>query len=206
MAVIVIGGQSREVGKTSLAAELIAAMPDMQWTAVKITQFGHGMCSVNGKSCGCGAGVHVFDISEERDPASGTDTSRFLAAGARRSLWVRAKQGRISEAIPALLGELRNERNVMMESNSILHFLKPHLYISMLDGSRADFKASAREFLDRADAVVLRNPKRGSQDWGETPAFEITPPPYATAELVNFVKSRLRVSSTDYRVQLNTRH
>ena len=42
MAVVVIGGHSRSVGKTSVVAGLIAALPEYSWHAMKITQFGHG--------------------------------------------------------------------------------------------------------------------------------------------------------------------
>jgi hypothetical protein len=45
MSIIVIGGHSRSVGKTSVVAGLISALPDFRWTALKITQYGHGICS-----------------------------------------------------------------------------------------------------------------------------------------------------------------
>src|SRR5580698_2068550 len=51
MAIVVIGGHSRSVGKTSVVAGLIAALPAYHWTALKITQYGHGVCSLNGESC-----------------------------------------------------------------------------------------------------------------------------------------------------------
>ena len=38
-----------------------------------------------------------------------------------------------------------------MESNSIMKFLRPDLYLTVLDPETEDFKESAREFLDRAD-------------------------------------------------------
>ena len=72
MAILVIGGHSRSVGKTSVVAGLIAALPERRWTAVKITQFGHGICSVNGESCDCATDEHTVAISEERDATGGT--------------------------------------------------------------------------------------------------------------------------------------
>ena len=73
MAVVVIGGHSRNVGKTSLMAGLIAAMREMNWTAVKITQYGHGICSAHGGECDCAVDQHSFAISEERDRSGGSD-------------------------------------------------------------------------------------------------------------------------------------
>src|SRR5579859_1284053 len=151
MAILVVGGHSRNVGKTSVVAGLIAALAERQWTAVKITQFGHGICSVNGEACGCATEEHTVAISEERDRSGKSDTSRFLLAGAQRSLWVRTKQGFLAEAMPALRQRLAGCANVMMESNSVMKFLHPDLYLTVLDPATADFKASAREFLDLAD-------------------------------------------------------
>ena len=92
MAIIVVGGQTRNIGKTSVVAGLIHALPELQWTAFKITQFGHGICSANGKPCACETGPHTIAISEERDATSGTDSARFLAAGAAHSFWVRTRR------------------------------------------------------------------------------------------------------------------
>jgi hypothetical protein len=38
----------------------------------------------------------------------------------------------------------------------LLQFLKPSLYIAVLDPAKEDFKDSARAALDRADALVFR--------------------------------------------------
>jgi hypothetical protein len=198
VAIVVVGGHSRSVGKTSVVAELITALHDYDWTAVKITQYGHGVCSANGAPCDCATGDHSWAISEERDRAGESDTSRFLVAGAARALWVRTEQGRLAEAMPALRKRLENSRNVLMESNSVLKFMRPDLYLTVLDPSTEDFKNSAREFLDRASAVILHDSKVGQAAWkislkpvAERPVFRITPPPYVTPEIVEFVRGSL---------------
>jgi hypothetical protein len=198
MALLVIGGHSRNVGKTSVVAGLISALRERQWTAVKITQFGHGICSVNGKACHCACDEHTVAISEERDRSGKSDTSRFLVAGAERSLWVRTKQGCLAEAMPSLQGRIADAGNVILESNSVIGFLRPDLYLSVLDCKTADFKASARKFLDRADAIVLHQPE-GPAQWsdvslkalGGKPIFHITPPEYVTGELVAWVRQKI---------------
>jgi hypothetical protein len=201
MSTIVIGGHSRNLGKTSVVAGLIAALPEYQWTAVKITQFGHGVCSVNGESCDCATDEHTQAISEEKSHAGDSDTSRFLAAGAAHSLWVRTKQGWLAEAMPAVRSRLTEAKNVIIESNSVMKFMRPDLYIPVLDYNTADFKDSAREFLDRADAVVLHTAKHADAipAWkdvslkllrGKT-VFSITPPDYVTPELIDFVRHSL---------------
>jgi molybdopterin-guanine dinucleotide biosynthesis protein len=198
MAIVVIGGHSRSVGKTSVVAGLISALPEFDWTAVKITQYGHGICSANGEACDCATTDHSWAISEERNRSGESDTSRFLAAGAKKVFWVRTEQGRLAEAMPTLRRHLEDARNVILESNSVLKFLRPDLYLTVLDPSTADFKNSAREFLDRANAVLLHQaPDRAAwqsvslKPVAERPIFRISPPNYVTPEIVEFVRSNL---------------
>ncbi|HUS19471.1 MAG TPA: hypothetical protein VMZ25_07455 [Terriglobales bacterium] len=202
MALVVIGGHSRNVGKTSVVAGIIAAIPEADWTAAKITQFGHGVCSVTTAPCDCALNEreHSWSIDEEFDRSGTSDTSRFLVAGARRSLWVRTKQGMLAEAMPALREQLQGAQNIILESNSVLRFLRPDVYLSVLDFENPDFKDSAREFLDRADAIVLHAASAGAvPQWDRVslkliegkPVFRITPPEYVTEEISEFVRGRI---------------
>jgi hypothetical protein len=206
MALVVIGGHSRSVGKTSVVAGLIAALPEFNWTALKITQFGHGICSADGKPCDCDTGDdHFRALSDEKETSGETDTSRFLVAGAKRSIWVRTRQGRLSEAITDIERKIAGAENVIMESNSILGFLKPDVYLSVLDAAQEDFKVSANEFLGRADAVIVHQHQSGAAPkWKAVsldriagkPRFMIQPPPYVTPEIVAFVRERLVAAQT----------
>ena len=197
MATIVVGGHSRSVGKTSVVAGLIAAMPEREWLAVKITQYGHGICSANGGPCDCVTADHASAIAEERDRTGESDTSRFLVAGAKKVLWVRTQQGFLAEAMPRLRDHLAAAKNVIIESNSVMRFLRPELYLVVLDPRTEDFKDSARQFLDRADAVLLH--RADEARWNQIslkpvqgrPTFVIDAPPYVTPEVVEFVSQRL---------------
>jgi molybdopterin-guanine dinucleotide biosynthesis protein len=206
MATIVIGGHSRDVGKTSVVAGLIAALREQNWTAVKITQFGHGICSVSTEPCDCALNEteHSWSLDEELDRSGGSDTSRFLVAGAARSLWARTKQGMLAEAMPALREQLQGAQNVIIESNSVMRFIRPDLYLTVLDYETADFKSSALEFLDRADGVILHAaPEDTRPQWDKVslkliagkPVFRVRPPEYVTSEIVDFVRSRLLASA-----------
>jgi hypothetical protein len=204
MAILVVGGHSRNVGKSSVVAGLIAAMPEMRWTAFKITQFGHGMCSANGEPCDCETAEHAVAVSEERDPNSGTDSARFLAAGAVRSLWVRTRMGDLAEAMPRIRKELEGAENAIFESNSIMRFLRPDLYLSVVDPRVMDFKGSARLYLDRADAVLAPEGELGQPRWKGvsmrlvegTPVLALRPPLYVTEEVLKFVTERLRAGES----------
>ena len=168
---IVVGGHSRNTGKTSLVVDIIRAFPANEWTAVKITQYGHGVCASSGDECDCAPTDHSFALDEEHSLDARTDSSRFLAAGAARAFWLRSQQDQLAEALPSLRAALAGASNVIIESNTLLRFLVPDLYLVVLDPSQPDFKASARQFLDRADAFVLRHPMESPEiAWPDVPA------------------------------------
>jgi len=163
---LVVGGHTRSIGKTQLVCDVIEAFPTTSWIAGKVTQYGHGVCARNGANCDCAPTEHVSALDWETRADSGTDSARFLAAGAKRSFWLRTKQGHLAEGLP-LLREALNQvplegppetrPALIIESNSLLQFVKPSLYFAVLDPRREDFKPTAQQALDRADALVVRD-------------------------------------------------
>ena len=205
---VVVGGNSRSVGKTSVVAGLIRALGQYGWTAVKLTQYGHGICAADGKQCGCAPEEHPFAVTEET-AGGGSDTARFLEAGARRALWVRVRMGMLETVLPALHAAIENDDAVIVESNSILEFYDPAVYLTVLDASRGDFKESARRFLPRADGIVCLDSLAGSlagslasasrSGWEGIdleairgkPVFSVSAGQFVTPELAAFVEQRL---------------
>jgi hypothetical protein len=189
---IVVGGHTRSIGKTQLVCDVISAFPRANWIAGKITQYGHGVCAQNGQNCDCAPDEHVCAINWETHADSGTDSARFLTAGARKSFWLRTKQGFLAEGLPLLRAALQQAAEaggkelppVIVESNSLLQFLKPSLYFSVIDSAKDDFKDSARVALDRADALVLRGSSGefsvDAQSWTRLPARLLKEKPSVT--------------------------
>ena len=168
---VVVGGHTRSIGKTQLVCDVIRAFPRTEWIAGKITQYGHGVCAQNGENCDCAPTEHACALDWETRADTGTDSARFLEAGAKQSFWLRTKQGYLAEGLPLLreaLGnaagqegksshaEARVTQALIVESNSLMQFLKPSLYFVVIDPLKDDFKESARMALDRAHALVLR--------------------------------------------------
>ncbi len=167
---IVIGGHTRSIGKTQLVCDVIRTFPRTEWIAGKITQYGHGVCAQNGENCECAPTEHVCALDWETRSDSGTDSARFLQAGARRSFWLRTKQGYLAEGLPLLREALEEiskgmdgvmNSAVIVESNSLMQFVKPSLYFAVIDPMKDDFKQSAQMALDRAHALVMRGAIQG---------------------------------------------
>jgi len=199
MSLVVVGGHTRNIGKTSVAAGLIAQLPHYNWTAIKITQHGHGICSAVGEPCDCAVEYdHPYAISEET-AASSTDSGRFLAAGARRSFWLRTPVGGLGNAIGKVREILDASENVIVESNSLLQFFRPDLYLVVVDFASADFKESALSYLDRADCLIPVGDASAAPKWTGVSRrlweskmqFRADPPQYVSKELVDFVSGRL---------------
>jgi hypothetical protein len=192
--VVVVGGHTRNIGKTSVVCGIIQSLPDWHWTAIKITQFGHGVCSRNGEPCPCSDPVHPVAITPEDGASPTTDSGRFLASGATRAFWVRTPAGALHEAMPRLRKLITPDQNVIIESNSILRLLRPDFCAMVLDGSIADFKPTSLRFLDRADALVVTStaplawPQVPQALLRNKPRFTAPPPTYQNPGLITTIR------------------
>jgi len=199
MRLVVVGGQGRKVGKTSVIAGLIRGLNTLAWTAVKVSHHA-GDTGAGGAPLADDLPAHLdFLLSEEKDREGHGDTALYLAAGARRALWLRTRGGGLARALPGLLEALEGDEHVIVESNSLLGFLKPDIFLMVIDQSGRDMKASAREFLARADAFVtigdgLRlGPAGDLQFPQDKPVFAVSPSDWSNPSLCRFVGERLAV-------------
>jgi hypothetical protein len=258
MKVVVVGGQARKVGKTSVIAGLIRGLSTLAWTAVKISyhdgdadlqdapseddlpvsatirDVGPGFAPPQAAPRGGptnnlghydlpapggatrrvaptptidlgheGLPAHLdFLLSEEVDCAGHGDTSLYLAAGARRALWLRVRGGRLAQAMPELLEALKGAEHAIIESNSLLAFLKPAIFLFVMDESRGELKASAKQFIGRADALVTVGAEVRTPVWpvipGQMlegkPVFPVLAGEWSSPALTRFVCERLALA------------
>ncbi len=173
--VIAVGGNSRKAGKTAVICALIRALPDANWTAIKISPHGHS------DDLGLGRDRRERSISSFRGPLplvaaqsrQGGDTGRFLAAGAKRAV---------------LLSEIPADwpsGNVIVESGSVRD---ADVHLLVIDTSSSTFKESARALIASADAFVVTG---GEWDGSGRPVFDAKPPLYESAELTEYVRAKL---------------
>jgi hypothetical protein len=179
--VIVVGGSNKSVGKTSLICCVIAAFPDFQWTAVKITSHRYGQVEP----------VWEEPAPGEREEGQGTDTARFLAAGARRAFLVSASE----TALPwrEMEAALAGERNVIYESNRVAEEIRSDICLAILCGTGTGFKASFVPFLSAADAVVARPGDIVVPVSTGKPVFLQSSPGEISTELMEWLRERLGV-------------
>jgi hypothetical protein len=168
--VVVVGGHSRNIGKTSVICGIVRALQSWRWIAIKLTSHDH--------------------VANED---AGTDTGRYLAAGAERAFLLRP-----SEAAP----RIPENENAIIESNSILRSLQPDLCLIVLDGAVQDFKPSCLEFLPRADFLVttsdaeLKWPQVPPGLLEDKPRFAALPPACENADLIAAISNHCRIGNS----------
>jgi hypothetical protein len=150
MAIIVVGGSTKGAGKTTLVCGLIAALPEFRWTAVKITSHEHG---------------HPTPVWEETNKGEETDTSRYLAAGAKRAFLATApvRDKALEPDLPAVLDQLwpnfGRGTNLIFESNSVVHHVRPNVCLMIHAGPKRELPLPERKpsfiaAVGHADAMV----------------------------------------------------
>jgi hypothetical protein len=155
MAIIVVGGGGRGAGKTALVCGLMRALPEIHWTAVKITTHEHGHRDGN-----------ATPVWEETAPGEATDTARYLAAGARRSLLVTPglatpgedgsgpSDNTLGPIVQQILQDCLPPAGVIFESNSVLRHLRPDVCLCAAISPWAEQKASFDLLMEHVDATV----------------------------------------------------
>jgi len=178
---IVVGGATKGVGKTSLICALISAFPEFRWTAVKVTSHAYGQHGP----------VWEQIIEQPATPAEqGTDTARYLTAGARRAILVTASP--VGLSLVDIRAALGTDTNVIFESNTIINFLDPDLCLAIVGRSHSDSKPSFEPLIRRADALISSTGSAERLNFAPSvPQFDLPAPDRISDEMLAWLQRRL---------------
>jgi len=140
---IVVGGHTRAVGKTSTIEHILRARRGERWTAVKISAHRHAHAD--------GSAPRVEEATEA-SPL--TQTGRYLEAGASRALLCRTPDTRLPETAALLQRLLAGGHRVIVESNRIVSLVHADVVLFLVAPALDDWKLSSGACLTRADALV----------------------------------------------------
>lgn len=129
--IVVVGGQCRNVGKTTVVCAIIRKFESLEWTAIKISRHSHREHSLESPK---------------------NDTERYHTAGARGARLLRTPSA--DETLRFLRPLLAAGVPLIIESNSVLEVLEPDYYVLVVDARQDDVKESAKRFVPKANAVV----------------------------------------------------
>ncbi len=125
---LIVAGNARNVGKTTLATGLITAWASEYYiTGLKVSSIRPGDQSFHGTHSG--SDPDTFIIQEETGSDESKDTCRMLMAGARKAFYIRSRDEFIPEAMEAFLKMIPHKGMVICESRSLGEFVKPDLLV-----------------------------------------------------------------------------
>ena len=180
---LVVGGHSRKIGKSSVVEGIIRSLPEAGWTAVKMTRRRGG-----GES-------RDWTLQEETS-ATDTDSGRYLRAGARRSYWISAADGADSRDPARAHGDPRRQPQ---RDHRIKQCPGPPpvpicsywwLTRRSTTGRRPQNGTKTSPTYTSWCAAGAGSHQSGRRQAGQQ-EFPVRPPDYVTDELVNYLASRL---------------
>ena len=89
----------------------------------------------------------------------GKDTAIFLESGAERVLWIQSPYNELESVLNAALSRIADIKGVIIEGNSPVDFLNPHLVVFII-GEKGKIKPSAFKICKKADAIIINSEKQ----------------------------------------------
>ena len=89
----------------------------------------------------------------------GKDTGIFLGSGAERVIWIQSPYYELENILKTALGRMADLEGVIIEGNSPVDFLNPHLIVFII-GVDGEIKPSALEVSKKADIIIINSEKR----------------------------------------------
>ena len=158
---LLIGSYGRNVGKTLLGAMIINKFKStIDIIGIKVTAIDHtsAKCHRGGEGCGvCSSIKGNYLITEETDPSTGKDTSRLLAAGAKRVFWLRVLKSHLAQGIEELTQMIGPDAISICESNSLRQVVEPSVFLMLKNTTDLNQKESSKQVAHYADRNVIFN-------------------------------------------------
>jgi hypothetical protein len=149
---VMIGGNSRNAGKTTLACNIIRKLSyNREVTALKVTSIRPGESDKHGHHTE--ATFSGFTITEELNRESHKDTSAMLQAGASRVFYIRTEDTFAAQAIQSFLDTYNFSQPLICESRSLRRVLIPGLFLMMMRDPEAGSAKDISEYSGFADKV-----------------------------------------------------
>ncbi len=164
---LLIAGTGRNSGKTTLACSIIKKFGDSYpIIAVKIAPHFHENVQ---EMKTIFTGESLF-LAEEIDHTKPKDSSRMLAAGARKSFFVMVRDEQLQEAWNQVLSLIDIHDLIVCESGGLRNLITPGLFLMMNSNPSQTLKPGSTRFKDLCDRWITFD---GKQSDFSTDSLEI---------------------------------
>lgn len=154
-ALLVIGGSSRNVGKTSLAEHLIHRYAASGVTGLKVTSIRPGDEQFHGTHAHSPSSE--FTIFREVNTSGPKDTTRMLNAGAEAVFYIQVPDTQLERAFRTFITEYYTGGPIICESRSLRKVVKPGLFVLLKNAADTRIKPDFSKYEALADWLILLN-------------------------------------------------
>lgn len=146
-------------GEMEHSSEL--CLPEIAWSALKITIRHEGSCPRHTDCDACDAGYEPYKIVTSNSVLSetGKDTDQLLKAGASKVVWLQSDSNVEKDGIEAALACFDKEHNLVIEGNSFLRVKPAEVAMLVVSPSIDKIKRSAKLLLNKIDFIVINTDK-----------------------------------------------
>jgi molybdopterin-guanine dinucleotide biosynthesis protein len=152
--VLIVAGTGRNIGKTTLACQLIAHFSKQKEIfGLKITSIYPDEDAFHGLKSKALDGE--FEITQEHLTNPNKDTYRMKQAGASKVFFIRTKDAYLNEALEALFTQIDKKSIIVCESASLRNFLQPGLFFMIRPTDELFIKERSRKLFPFADRIFI---------------------------------------------------
>lgn len=160
---IIIGGSSRNVGKTTLALSLVRKYAASEKiTGLKVSSLRPDENSFHGNHTD--KPVSKFRILEEKNYIADKDTSKLLKAGAQKVFYIEATNDYLLPAFEEFLSVNSGKGPIICESGSLRNIVKPGLFVLLKHYDAALIKPGFQVSEALADITITIDPDKKTAD------------------------------------------
>jgi len=162
-AMVMIGGNSRNSGKTTLACKIIKKLSTAHDViGLKVTSIRPQEEKFHGNHAE--EVTADYTIYTESDSNSDKDTSKMLKAGASRVFYIRATDIFLEKALLHFVSMYINNQVIVCESRSLRKIVKPGLFLMMMKLDATSKTKDVSEYLSLADKVFYHGESHSELD------------------------------------------
>ena len=150
---LIIGGASRDVGKTEFLCRLVRRLGgDRELVTLKISGINPGNDPDHGRH---GHPPEKFDLLEETCRDGIKDSSKMLLAGASRAFYLRARDECLQEAIDHFFSMVSDSSLIIAESITLRKIIEPGLFVIVKSDREESVKRSFGEVMHLVGLTVI---------------------------------------------------
>ncbi len=149
---VMIGGNSRKSGKTTMACSIISKLATTQDViGLKVTSIRPGERNLHGNHDQ--ELTDDFSILEELNSDSHKDTSKMLMAGAAHVYYIRVSENHKKKALAHFMTKYIKKQIIVCESRSLHEIISPGLFLLMMRLPATNKSKDVTKYLSIADKV-----------------------------------------------------